>query len=82
METNDSVLVGDNPKLCVYKDLLIVSSPQEQCYVFSKGEGRFLHPIGHIGNDPEGCSDLVGWLNAASGYLYFNRGNKDFSIYD
>ncbi len=82
LETNDSVLVGDNPKLCVYKDLLIVSSPQEQCYVFSKGEGRFLHPIGHIGNDPEGCSDLVGWLNAASGYLYFNRGNKDFSIYD
>ena len=35
LETNDSVLVGDNPKLCVYKDLLIVSSPQEQCYVFS-----------------------------------------------
>lgn len=46
LETNDSVLVGDNPKLCVYKDLLIVSSPQEQCYVFSKGDGRFLHPIG------------------------------------
>ncbi|MBS7341632.1 MAG: DUF4934 domain-containing protein [Parabacteroides sp.] len=81
LETNDSVLVGDNPKLCVYKDLLIVSSPQEQCYAFSKGDGWFLHLIGHIGNDPEGCSDLVGWLNAASGYLYFNRGNKDFSIY-
>lgn len=82
LETTDSVLVGNAPSIRVAGNRLIVSSSQKQCYSFNKSDGRFVASVGHIGNDPEGCRELTGWLDAANGYLYFLKGDGVSAIYD
>jgi len=82
LETNDESLVGDNPVVWVSGDRIIVTSDQNQCLSFDKTTGKFIGSIGHIGNDPEGSSSLSGWLNAASGRVYFSAGNGKSVIYD
>lgn len=82
LETGDSILVGNSPTVRVSGDRLIVTTQQKQCLVFDKSTGRFVTSVGHIGNDPQGSMELDGWLNAAAGYLYFNKGNGVSVVYD
>lgn len=82
LETNDHSLVGSDPTVWIADDKLIVISNQKQCLSFDKATGRFLGSIGHIGNDPEGSLSLSGWMNEASGHIYFSAGNGRNVIYD
>lgn len=64
METNDSCLIGMSPSVNILQDKLLVTTGQDQCFLFDKATGRFLTSVGHVGNDPEGYSTLEGcWLN-------------------
>lgn len=82
LETHEQALVGDYPEVWIAGDRLIVSSKQKQCLSFDKATGRFVASVGHIGNDPEGSQSLSGWLNAASGHIYFPAGNGRSVVYD
>ena len=82
LETTDSVLVGNAPSIRLAGNRLIVSSAQKQCFSFNKSDGRFVASVGHIGNDPEGCRELTGWLDAENGYLYFSKGDGVSAVYD
>lgn len=81
LETTNQALVGKNPEVWIAGDRLIVSS-QQGCLSFDKKNGRFITSIGHIGNDPQGCQSLSGWLNAEAGTIYFTAGNGRSVIYD
>lgn len=50
LETTDSCLLGRNPNVEVVQDKLVVTTSQNQCYVFDKESGRFLGSVGRIGN--------------------------------
>ena len=63
LETTDDCLVGDEPVVRIAPDKVIVMTSQRQCFAFDKQTGKFLHPIGHVGDDPEGCADLCGYYN-------------------
>lgn len=71
LETNDSCLVGRNPRLQVLDNHLLVYVNKE-CMVFDK-EGKFLNRVGHVGDDPEGYSSAVPTYNDVDGSLYFKR---------
>ena len=71
LETNDSCLVGSNPRLLVLDNHLLVYANKE-CMVFDK-EGKFLNRVGHVGDDPEGYSSAVPTYNDVDGSLYFKR---------
>lgn len=63
LETTDSCLVGRNPVVLLLKDWILVKS-DKRCHLFEKETGRFVRTIGHVGNDPEGYSDVYGgWIN-------------------
>ena len=83
LETTDDCLVGDEPVVRIAPDKIIVMTSQRQCFTFDKQTGKFLYPIGHIGDDPEGCADLCGYYNYAAGQISFpsNRFQEN-AIYD
>lgn len=82
LETSDSCLIGANPTVRISGDKLIVNSGRRQYYAFDKETGRFITSLGHIGNDPQGALNLDGWINDASGRIYFLAGNNKFVEYD
>lgn len=82
LETSDSCLIGANPTVRISGDKLIVNSGRRQCYAFDKETGRFITSLGHIGNDPQGAFNLDGWINDASGRIYFIAGDNKFVEYD
>ena len=82
LETSDSCLIGANPTVRISGDKLIVNSGRKQCYAFDKKTGRFISSLGHIGNDPQGAFNLDGWINDASGRIYFIAGDNKFVEYD
>ena len=83
LETSNNCLVGNAPRVRLTSDRIIVMTSQHQCLAFDKQTGKFLHAIGHIGNDPEACGDLYGWLNEASRHLYFPAPNpRQMTVYD
>lgn len=53
LETNDSCLVGQAPRVQVIKDKILVSTNQNQCLMFDR-TGKFIRQVGHVGNDPGG----------------------------
>lgn len=82
LETNDSCLITDAPKLMVLDKYVLVSSG-EQVYCFDKETGRFLNSIGHVGEDPEGYSEArLPAYNERNGLLYFVRQPNQLQKYD
>lgn len=83
LETNDSCLIGRSPSVKILHDKLLVTTAQNQSYLFDKATGRFLMPVGHVGNDPGGYSDVRGcWLDHPNNRIYFNGWNGEQVIYN
>ena len=83
LETTDDCLVGDEPVVRIAPDKIIVMTSQRQCFAFDKQTGKFLYPIGHIGDDPEGCADLCGYYNYATGQISFPSNRyQELMVYD
>lgn len=83
LETNDSCLIGKSPSIKILHDKLLVTTGQDQCFLFDKATGRFLTSVGHVGNDPEGYSDSKDcWLNHPLNQIYFAGWNDKQKIYD
>ena len=83
LETNDSCLVGQNPSVKILHDKLLVTTAQKQCFLFDRATGRFLTSVGHVGNDPEGYSDVRGcWLDYPNNRIYFSGWNEKLIIYN
>lgn len=83
LETTDSCLVGNDPQIEITDDRIIVMTAHRQCLAFDKRTGRYLHSIGHVGDDPEACREMYGWLNEATGHLYFPSVNyREMTVYD
>lgn len=77
LETTDSCLVGLDPIVQIIGDKVLVHTSQKQCLLFDKATGKYLYPVGHEGNDPEGyCSSRACLLNEQTGSIYF-EGWKD-----
>ncbi len=72
LETTDDCLVGDDPGITVLKDKIVIVT-EKQCFLFDKETGRFIASVGHIGNDPEGYSATINWIDEDSGTMYFGR---------
>ena len=82
LETSDNCLVGNAPQIEITDDRIIVMTAHRQCLVFDKQTGKYLYSIGHVGNDPEACREMYGWLNEAAGHLYFPSPNyREMTIY-
>lgn len=83
LETSDSCLIGDAPLIRIASDRIIVMTAQQQCLAFDKQTGKYLHAIGHIGDDPEACGKLHGWFNDLSQELYFPSNRyREMAVYD
>lgn len=83
LETSDSCLIGNAPLIRIASDRIIVMTSQQQCLAFDKQTGKFLHSIGHVGDDPEACRELYGWLNDQAEQLYFPSIHyRKMAVYD
>ena len=82
LETSDSCLIGAKPTVRISGDKLIINTGGKQCYAFDKETGQFIASLGHVGNDPQGALNLDGWINDASGRIYFIAGNNKYVVYD
>ena len=81
LETTDSCLVGNNPKIMVLEKQLVVLTNQT-AYCFDKESGRFLNAIGHTGEDPQGYSTNEPAYNPRNGLFYFARHPDQLQRYD
>lgn len=83
LETSDSCLIGNAPLIRIASDRIIVMTSHQQCFAFDKQTGKFLHSIGHVGDDPEACREMYGWLNGLAEQLYFpSIDYKKMAVYD
>lgn len=83
LETNDSCLIGHAPSVKILHDKLLVTTAMKQCFLFDRATGRFLTSVGHVGNDPEGYSDVRGcWVDYPNNLIYFNGWNGSQVIYN
>ena len=82
LETNDSCLIGNFPRIMVLDKQILVYS-NKNVYCFDKEAGHFLNAIGHVGDDPEGySSDRLPVYNEHNGLLYFVRQPNLLQKYD
>ena len=73
LETTDSCLVGQGAYATILNDWIVVTSGRDRCQLFDKKTGRFIRSVGHVGEDPEGYSDVHGgWQNPYTGQLSFH----------
>ena len=77
LEFTSKCPISDKSSIRLLKDkILIYNSSDEQCYLFDRSTGRFISSVGHIGNDPEGASQLACWVNYDKNLIYV-KGWKD-----
>lgn len=72
LETTDSCLVANSPRIQVLKDNVLITT-EKQSLLFDKQTGKFLCEVGHIGVDPEGYSNTNCWIDDHSGILHYFR---------
>jgi len=81
LETTDSCLVDKGASVTILNDWLVVVSGRN-CQLFDKETGRFVRTVGHVGEDPEGCSTVHGgWQNPYTGKLSFAGWKGSFVMY-
>ena len=82
LETTDSCLVGQGAHATVLNDWIVVISGRDRCQLFDKKTGRFIRSIGHVGEDPEGYSNVRGgWQNPYTGKLSFPGWKNKIVVY-
>lgn len=81
LETTDSCLIGNKPKIKIIENRILVLS-NNTVYCFDKETGNFLNTIGHTGDDPQGYSSNLPSYNKSDGMLYFNRQPDQLQRYD
>lgn len=72
LETTDSCLIGNNPKIKILENKIMVTT-NKQCLLFDKQNGQFLCQVGHLGNDPKAYSSTENWIDNKTGAIYFLR---------
>ena len=82
LETTDSCLVGQGAYATILNDWIVVTSGRDRCQLFDKKTGRFIRSVGHVGEDPEGYSDVYGgWQNPYTGQLSFHGWKNEIVVY-
>ena len=82
LETTDSCLVGQGAYATILNDWIVVTSGRDRCQLFDKKTGRFIRSVGHVGEDPEGYSDVHGgWQNPYTGQLSFHGWKNEIVVY-
>lgn len=82
LETTDSCLVGQGAYATVLNDWIVVTSGRNRCQLFDKKTGRFIRSIGHVGEDPEGYSNVHGgWQNPYTDKLSFPGWKNKIVVY-
>ena len=78
LETTDSCLVGQGAYATILNDWIVVTSGRDRCQLFDKKTGRFIRSVGHVGEDPEGYSNVHGgWQNPYTCLLYTSPSPRD-----
>lgn len=81
LETTDSCLIGRNPNILLLEKHIVVYGNQE-CLLFDKMDGKFIHKVGHKGDDPEGYSSAQPTYCDVEGLLCFKREPDGLQKYD
>lgn len=81
LETTDSSLIGADPTVTLLEEKIMVND-NKRCLMFDRKTGKFLCSVGHIGNDPEGCSSVHAWVKANTDILYFPGWKNELMKYD
>ena len=82
LETTDSCLVGQGAYATILNDWIVVTSGRDRCQLFDKKTGRFIRSVEHVGEDPEGYSDVHGgWQNPYTGQLSFHGWKNEIVVY-
>ena len=82
LETTDSCLVGQGAYATILNDWIVVTSGRDRCQLFDKKTGRFIRSVGHVGEDPEGYSNVHGgWQNPYTGQLSFHGWKNEIVVY-
>ena len=91
LETGDSCFIGRYAKVKICGDYIIVASSKQagalfvgdNCLSFDKKSGQFVTSIGHVGQDPQGYSQIINlYYNEQNGLLYFERTPNQLQKYD
>ena len=53
LETNDSVLIHSDSDVFLYEDLIFITSKKQGLMLFDRNSGKYIRPIGRIGQGPE-----------------------------
>lgn len=75
LETTDSSLIGDSYHIQLLKNYILVTT-DKRALLFDKQTGKFLCPIGHLGDDPEGYLTNVCFVNHGMEEFCFPRHDK------
>ena len=82
LETTDSCLVGQGAYATILNDWIVVTSGRDRCQLFDKKTGRFIRSVGHVGEDPEGYSNVHGgWQNPYTGQLSVHGWKNEIVVY-
>ncbi|MDH6357841.1 DUF4934 domain-containing protein [Parabacteroides sp. PF5-9] len=83
LETSDDCLIGRGAQVQIIGDKILITTRQLQCFLFDKTTGRFLHSVGHIGNDPGGYQNTNCWVDQQEQQIYFPaEADKELVCYD
>lgn len=81
LETTDECVIGTNPVVQLMGDKIVITTTQNQCYLFDKATGKFIRSIGHVGNDPEGYRTSSCVVDEYNDRLLFSGWNQDRQVY-
>ena len=81
LETTDSCLIGNDPKLLLL-DKHIVVYTRKDCFLFNKTNGKFISKVGNGGDSPEAYSDAKPIYNDVEKTLCFKREPNIFQRYN
>ncbi|MDD3039302.1 DUF4934 domain-containing protein [Bacteroides sp.] len=81
LETTDSCLIGNDPKLLLLNKHIVVYT-RKDCFLFNKADGKFISKMGYGGDSPEAYSDAKPIYNDVEKMLYFKREPNIFQRHD
>ena len=83
LEFTDKCPISGKPIVRLLKDRILIFSPAvQQCYLFNRSTGRFIASVGHVGNDPEGASELSCWVDYDKSTIYIKGWKDILQIYN
>lgn len=82
LETTDECVIGRGVNVQIVDDMIMVTTTQNQCFLFDKETGRYLTTVGHYGEDPEGYKTSSGQINRLTETICMNSWNDSWVTYD